>query len=483
VTPTAAPEAPHPAATLRRIADLPGPKGWPVLGNAPQVRPATVHQTVEAWAREFGTLFRMRMGGRDVLVVADHQLLAAILKDRPDGFRRNPLSSEISMEMGLTPGLFSAEGEDWQRQRRMVMASFSPAHVRAYFPTLVRVAQRLQNRWRMSAQSGQSVVLQADLMRFTVDVISGLAFGRDINTLEAGDDIIQQHLDKVLPTVFKRIFTPIKHWRYLRTAAVREMEHSVAAINATIAQFVAEARANLREHPERQAKPANLLEAMIVAADAPGSGLGDRQIQGNVLTMLLAGEDTTANTLAGMIDLLWRHPDTLQKLKLSVGSQCGDLASWTMENLDAIDYLDACINETMRLKPVAPFIPVVALKDTQVADVACPKGTMVWGVLRHSSVSDRLLPRAAEFVPERWLPGSDLALTPEAKRSMMPFGSGPRMCPGRYLALLEMKMAMVALLTAFDIEAVETPDGQPAQERMAFTMTPVGLGLRLRVLG
>ena len=71
-------------------------------------------------------------------------------------------------------------------------------------------------------------------------------------------------------------------------------------------------------------------------------------------------------------------------------------------------------------------------------------------------------------------------LSAAAKRAAMPFGSGPRMCPGRYLALLEMKMAMAMLLSSFDIESVDTPDGGPAEERMAFTMNPVGLRMRLR---
>ena len=83
------------------------------------------------------------------------------------------------------------------------------------------------------------------------------------------------------------------------------------------------------------------------------------------------------------------------------------------------------------------------------------------------------------FRPERWLSDADPPLSTAAKRAAMPFGSGPRMCPGRYLALLEMKVAMAMLLSSFDITAVDTPDGGPARERMAFTMNPVGLSMRL----
>ena len=87
---------------------------------------------------------------------------------------------------------------------------------------------------------------------------------------------------------------------------------------------------------------------------------------------------------------------------------------------------------------------------------------------------------AAQFIPERWLDeGTERA---RLKRLSMPFGAGPRICPGRYLALLEIKLAMVTLLGRFDIESIDTPDAGPPQERLTFTMAPVGLRMRVREL-
>jgi cytochrome P450 len=465
--------------TLRRIQDLPGPRGWPLLGNSLQVKPSRIHLDVEAWADAYGPLFRMRLGRFEQLVIADHELLAGALRDRPDGFRRSPYTSKIGAEMGLPQGLFSAEGEEWRKQRRMVMASFAPGHVRAYFPSLVKVTLRLRGRWRQAAREGRDIPLQADLMRFTVDAIAGLAFGKDINTLESGEDVIQRHLDKVLPAVFRRVLSMLPTWRWFKTAADRELEHSVAVINRTILEFVAQARQRLRDDATLREQPRNLLEAMIVAADQPDSGLDDRHVAGNVLTMLLAGEDTTANTLAWMIHLLQRHPQALQRVQQEVRMLAPDPAAYGFDQMEQLVYLEACASETMRLKPVAPFIALQALRDAVVGDVAVPQGTHIWGVLRHDSVGERLFERPQAFEPERWLDSAP-PLSAAARRAAMPFGSGPRMCPGRYLALLEMKMAMAMLLSSFDIEAVDTPHGAPAAERMAFTMNPVGLRLRLR---
>jgi cytochrome P450 len=468
------------AQALRQIRELPGPPGWPLLGNSLQVRPHRIHLDVEAWARQYGPLFRMRLGRQDQLVVADAELLAGVMRDRPDGWRRSPFTSRVGIEMGLPQGLFGAEGDEWRRQRRMIMASFSPGHVRAYFPALVKVSLRLRSRWLRAARAGEEIALQADLMRFTVDAIAGLAFGKDINTLEAGDDVIQRHLDKVLPAIFRRVLSFVPYWRWFKLQSDRELDVSVAVINRTILDFVAQARQRLRDEPGLRTQPRNLLEAMIVAADEPGSGLEDKHVAGNVLTMLLAGEDTTANTLAWMIHLLHGNPQALHRLQQEVRTHASDPAAYCFDQMDRLVYLQACASETMRLKPVAPFIALQALRDTVVGDVAVPQRTQVWGVLRHGSVSERHFPRPEAFEPERWLDGVEQPLHAAAKRTTMPFGSGPRMCPGRYLALLEMKMAMATLLSSFDIESVDTPLGGPAEERMAFTMNPVGLRMRLR---
>jgi cytochrome P450 len=345
---------------------------------------------------------------------------------------------------------------------------------------LLKVTLRLRGRWQKAARAGEAIDLQADLMRFTVDVIAGLALGQDINTLEAGQDVIQRHLDKVLPALFRRVLTVLPYWRWCKLPRDRALERSVAVINATIDGFVAQARRGLDEHPSRRAQPRNLLEAMIASADQPGSGLDDRHVAGNVLTMLLAGEDTTANTLAWMIYLLQRHPAALQRAQQEVTRLVPDPAGLDPQHIEQMEFLDACASETMRLKPVAPFIALQALHDTVVGDVAVPRHTLVWGVLRHDSVSERHFADPLAFEPQRWLADAPQPLTAAARRSAMPFGSGPRMCPGRYLALLEMKMAMAMLLASFDIEAVHTPDAQPARERMAFTMHPVGLSMRLK---
>ena len=318
-------------------------------------------------------------------------------------------------------------------------------------------------------------MLQSDLMRYTVDTIAGLAFGAEVDTLGSDGDVIQQHLDKIFPALFRRITAPIPIWRLFPSRADRALARSMVEVNKAVDGFIAQARSRMQAEPQRHTQPHNLLEAMLAAADRPDSGLSDAQVAGNVMTMLLAGEDTTANTIAWMIYLLWTHPQALDRACTELRTTVEDCLRPTMEEVAGLQFIEACIHETMRLKPVGPQLPLQANADVLVGDVQVPKGTIVINLLRRDSVREELVPQANRFEPERWLEANN-----PAKRLSTPFGAGPRICPGRYLAMLEMKIAMTVLLGQFDIEFVGTADGQPPLERLSFAMMPVGLQMRLR---
>jgi cytochrome P450 len=216
---------------------------------------------------------------------------------------------------------------------------------------------------------------------------------------------------------------------------------------------------------------------MLAAAAEGGSGVTVAEVAGNVTTMLLAGEDTTSNSLAWLIWLLVRHPDALRRARDEVLRGVPSLDALTIEQADRLDFLEACTQESMRLKPAAPFISVEALEDTVVGDVAIGKGTIVLCLMRDTSPDTARFENAAQFDPERWLRDT------VNRKASMPFGAGPRICPGRYLALLEIKVAMVMLLARFDITSVATAHGGEPDERVAFAMAPETLHMRLQLRG
>ncbi|MEO8118114.1 MAG: cytochrome P450 [Rhodoferax sp.] len=125
----------------------------------------------------------------------------------------------------------------------------------------------------------------------------------------------------------------------MRTAADRQLERSLAEVKVAVEGFIAQTRARPQSSPTLREQPGNLLEAMIVAADQADSGMDDQQVAGNVLTLLLAGEDTTANTIAWMIHLLWRNQASLARATEEVRRVCGDTAAPTQAQIDQLVYL------------------------------------------------------------------------------------------------------------------------------------------------
>ncbi|MEO8155821.1 MAG: cytochrome P450 [Rhizobacter sp.] len=482
-TPVAAPATPPavmtPPTAARPLAQVPGPRGWPLLGNLPQIDPARMHTQLERWVDEFGPVYRVQLGPRSALVVAQSELIATLLRDRPDGWRRMKAMQTVIAEMGAH-GVFSAEGDDWRSQRRLVMKAFDPGHLKRYFPSLVRVTERLRECLDAAARSGEAVDLQTLLMRYTVDVTAGLAFGIDMNTQQHPDNALRGHLEQVFPMLMKRIFAPFPWWRHVRLPSDRAFERHLAQVHQAIGGFIAAARERIQRNPQLAEQPTNLLEALIVASDEEGSCLSEEALVGNVLTVLLAGEDTTANTLGWTLHLLHTHRAEWDALVAHVDTALGDnkLPS-DFDVARAFEPIEHCVNEAMRLYPVAPMALYECNRDTTLGDVALSRGSTVMCLTRPGAVNTSLASDAGTFRPQRW---GDAAAD-EAARSLlkasMPFGAGPRLCPGRYLAMLEMKMVLATIARNFEIVNVSTGDGSPPEERLAFTMFPVGLKIRV----
>ncbi len=463
----------------RRLAALPGPRPWPLLGNLPQTDLLRLHAKLEQWAFQYGPLYRFRMGRRDALVVAQPELVATILRDRPDGWRRLQVMQSVIAEMGAH-GLFSAEGDDWRNQRRLVMKAFDPAHLKRYFPSLLRVTERLRLCLDEAARSGAALDLQTLLMRYTVDVTAGLAFGIDMNTQQHPNDALQGHLDQVFPMLMKRIFAPYPWWRHLRLPSDRAFDRHLALVHAAVHGFIAAARERMAGDPALHEQPTNLLEALIAARDDAGSGLSEQHLLGNVLTVLLAGEDTTANTLGWTLHLLHSHRDAWDDLVVDVDAALGDeplpRAFETARGLDTIEH---AVEEAMRLHPVAPLSLLECNAATTVGDVALERGAMVMCLMRAGAVDVRRASDAMAYRPGRWAEPAGADAPGLLTKASMPFGAGPRLCPGRYLAMLEMKMVLATLLRNFELISVATADGSPPQERLAFTMFAMGLQIRV----
>ena len=463
---------------LRAISELPGPRGSPLLGNLLQLNTGRMHTILDKWASEFGPMYRYRVANRNALVVADAALINEVLRNRPDGFQRGKRMQAIVLELGVD-GVFNAEGAKWRRQRKLAMLALNTNHLREFFTRLEVVTARLQRRWQRAAAAGQTVDASADLRRFTVDVTSSLAFATDLNTLETDGDVIQKHLDKVFPAVARRLFSFIPYWRWFKLPADRELDVAVKQVQQLVNKLVADARQRVATDKASDKTPGNLLDAMVAAQGDDSAVFTDSEVVGNALTMLLAGEDTTSNTLAWMMHLMTEHPAVQGSMQEEADRVLG-AAHWPPDyaSTGELHYIEAVAHETMRHKPVAPFLWLEPAEDAVIGDVHVPKGTPVNVLTGHVAMAADNFADPRSFRPERWLQAAGRSSDGHNTQAFLPFGAGPRFCPGRHLAMLEIKMVAAMLCRNFKIS--RAPDSPPTDEVFSFTMMPSSVRVRLR---
>jgi cytochrome P450 len=463
-------------AATRSLDDLPGPKGLPLVGNLHQIDVNRFHLILEQWAAKYGSTYQFRMGAARVLATADPALIEEALRARPETFRRDATFDRILAEVGIR-GVFNAEGDAWRPQRRLAVAALAQRNLRQLYPHIRLVAERLQARWRESAARGETLDFVEELKRFTVDVTMLIVFGHDANTVGRSDDVIQRDLEVILPTINRRVFAILPTWRYIQMPSDRRLSVALARVRAELDGLMTKARARLKSEPERRQKPSNFIEAMLGAVDEDGKPFSDDVILSNLLTMLLGGEDTTAFTLAWAVHHLCDSPAWAAQIRSEADRVIGaaDVAA-DLDTANRLPRANAVANETMRLRPVAPSMGMVANFDTALGDIRVPRGTGVVVIPRPAAVDKANFVDASDFRPDRWL--GDLGGTHNVS-AHMPFGSGPRLCPGRSLALLEMNALLSMLYKSFDVARVGS--SSEVSELFGVTMSPKGLRVRLRL--
>lgn len=463
----------------RQIADLPGPKEQPVLGNMLQMGGQQVHMTFAKWIREFGPIYRVSALGRTFVVLSDHVAINNLLRDRPNNFRRNPSGKVVMNELNIS-GVLTAEGDEWRKQRKLVMSGLGVEVVRNFFPKMVFMTERLLQRWKKAALEGRPVDLHRDLKAMAIDVIVGVAMGHDINAVNDEDDQLQHNFDNVLARIQKRSGSLVPYWRYFKLPADRSAEKSAVDIEQAVLTFIRNARERMQQQPELRQNPTNMLESMIAASDDPETDFNDTEVISNAILSVVGGEDSTSNSMAWMVNLLAQNPAAAAALTAEVDKVLGDApVAREWDFMKQFPYLEAAHSETQRLRAVAPLFGQVSNADCVVADTFIPKDTLVLVSTVGEGQDEAQFPQAEQFLPERWIFEQKPHRDEDPSRKLFPFGGGTRMCPGRFLAMTEIKMVLSMLMRNFELEL---DAGAPAIEQVLnFFMGPSAVPVRLKL--
>lgn len=473
-------ESPESLAYTRTVADLPGPKGQPIFGNQLQMRGTQWHLTIARWIREYGTMFRLNAFGIPIVVVSDRAAIAHLLHERPDGFERNKGLRTRMNELKIG-GVFTAEEGEWRRQRKQVTGGLSVDVIRNFFPTMGDLTERMLERWKLQLAQGRPVDLQRDLKALALDIIVGIAMGYDIDAVNDDGNALQRDLDVLMRRLASRGTSFYPYWRHVRLPSDRAADRAAEDMESLVMGFIAQTRERMDQHPHLREQPTNMLEAMISASEDPDSEFTDQELVSNAVASVVGGVDTTANSIAWMINLLAQHPETAAALSAEVDHVLGSARiarDW--EQMKQLPYLDAAHAETQRMRSATPFLGLISKSDCVVADTFIPKGMVIFVPTTSGEGRDEQhFPQSDAFQPERWIFEQKPQRDDDPNRKVFPFGGGPRLCPGRFLALIEIKVVVSMIVRNFEL--VYDHDAPPVEQVMNFFMSPSAVPVRLKL--
>lgn len=373
----------------------------------------------------FGDMFSVKIFGfPGFVILSDPDLIKQVYTEDPTVLHagtESPLEAVLGKHSLLT-----IDEDVHLSQRRLLLPAFHGERMRSYADVFAECADAEFDTW----DTGKEFAVLPSMQRLTLRVILRTVFGAHGASLKRLEDVMPQMVDLgqrlVLIRALQRDLGPRSPWgRFLR---LRE------EIYVEIGKLIAEARAD--ENIEQRS---DVLAILVQARHEDGSQMSDEEIRDQLVTLMVAGHETTATTLAWCIERLRRNPDVLDKLTQSV--RAGET-----------EYLDATISETLRMRPTVNFAVRMAMRPYEIGGYIVPKGTRMATNPALTHDDPRLFENPREFTPERFLDGRP------SSYAYIPFGGGVRRCIGAAFAQMEAQVVMRRLLERFDLVPTEAPD-------------------------
>lgn len=410
---------------------------------------------------------------------AEH-VLAANQGNYVKAFTYRPLRALIGN------GLLTSEGEDWRRHRRLIQPTFSRREVLTFGPAMTDAGQRMLKRWDGLAD-GAVIDVAAQMSALALDVVGWALFSTDLtgDAEQMGRVMGAGQRVAMLATLLPLSYGP---WSTRAVKAVtRRAGRSTEGIEGPVGRLMVARRASGRLGAAGRAagSPAqasadggdinghrDLLDVLMTARNPDGSPFTDTEIADEVSTFMLAGHETTANTLSWSLALLAAYPAARSRLEHEVDSVLGGRAP-TSADAARLPLTTAVIAEAMRIYPPAWTIERDAIADDDVAGVPVPAGSLVaippYLVHRHRE----FWPDPAGFDPDRFSTGAQ-----RHRYAYIPFGGGKRACIGQSFAELETVLVLASITQRFRLELTASGIPQPTAN---VTLRP-GHGLRMRLM-
>jgi cytochrome P450 len=411
----------------------PGPKGTPIMGvmrdfNSDQLG------FIERTREEYGDIVWMRFLYVPAIFLYHPDEVEYVLVTNAKNFIKSMSLRSNFFQRLVGNGLLTSQGDEWKRQRRLSQPAFHRERVASYGQVMVDYTNRLTAKWN----EGENRDIHRDMMRLTLEIVVQCLFSADVSS-----DV--DHVGATLKELVKpfasqatlgwilnnRLPTPT-HLRF----------HALAKkIDRVVYRIISERRASGEDKGD-------LLSMLLAARDEDGSRMSDRQLRDEVMTLFLAGHETTALTLAWSWYLLGTNPEAERKFHAELDEVLGG-RSPTMADLSRLRYTEQIAKECMRLYPPAYGLGREAINDCEIGGYRVPAGTQVFMFQWATHRDSRFYVAPESFRPERW---TEDFVEQLPKYAYFPFGGGPRVCIGASFAMMEIILCLAAIGQKFRLK-------------------------------
>jgi len=385
---------------------------------------------MESNRERHGPIFSVRLGAlKRCAFVADPAAAWEVLSGSPETYRMGPTNKLFQPVLGER-SLFLLDGEEHRHHRRLMAPAFHPRGVRGFGDLIGEITARDMAAW----PTGTPFPLQVPMRRITTESIVRIVIG-------VCDPERDAEIRRLVPEMLEIAENPLALMpQFQRELGGRSPFGRVMGVTREIDRILFD-EIGRRRHLTGSERGADVLSSLTHAAPHEPGFLTDREVRDEMLTLLIAGHETTANALSWAFERLLRHPAALEQLVSGLDSGSGE------------DYLDAVVRETLRQRPILPVTARRLTRSVTLGEFTFPRGWTLMPCIYLIHRDPDAFPDPDRFLPERFLGDSK-----PSSRVWVPFGAGSRHCIGSHLAMLTIKSVLRTVLSRAWLEADSTPE-------------------------
>ncbi|RFU68578.1 cytochrome P450 [Bacillus sp. V59.32b] len=432
------------------------PKGKLITGHLNEFQEDPLGFLIKA--SRYGEVAKIRLGPfQKVYLISDPDMIKQVLVTKQKYFVKSKDFHALKTIVG--EGLLTSEKETHMRQRRLIQPAFKRSHISNYGRDMIDITTDYLSKW----EDGQERSITQDMMDITLGIISKTMFSLDFKD---GYSILGEPIEMAMRMAIKRMRTLIKIPLWIPTKSNLEYKKAMDKLNVVLYNIIEKRRQDHEKHEDM------LGILMDARDDEDGVGMTDTQVRDELMTIFLAGHETTANALSWTLYLLSQHPEVEMKLFAEIDRVVGS-RNPVPEDFMKLPYTQNIIWESMRIYPPAFVTGREVDEEVEIRGCHFKKGDTVMVsqyVMHHKP---EYFPEPKAFRPERF--ENNFVKTIPAY-AYFPFGGGPRVCIGNHFAMMEAVLVLATISRRFRVKLA--PDHRPVIPYPSITLRPRG-GLRM----